>query len=170
MLDVDDILTILANLEIKHRTWEHRAVFTVDEAKAERGKLDGAHIKNLFLRNKKGRMWLVTCLEDRRVDLRALGDTLGGGRLSFASRERLREHLGVIPGAVTPLAVANDTEGLVQLVIDRAVFDFPTVNVHPMINSMTTALAPIDLLTYTEYVGHVAQVIDSERFSAPPGR
>ena len=164
MLDAEGVLELLAELGIAHRTWTHAPVFTVDEAKAERGDLEGAHIKNLFLRNKKGRMWLVTCLEDRRLDLRRLGSALGAGRLSFASVERLSKHLGVIPGAVTPLAVVNDTQGLVELVLDKAIFGHPLVNVHPILNSMTTALHPEDLLRYAEHTGHPGRVVDLGEF------
>ena len=79
-----DLLGKLDELGITHSTTEHAAVFTVEEAKALRGELDGAHVKNLFLRNKKGRMWLLTCLEDRQIDLKALGERVGANRLSFA--------------------------------------------------------------------------------------
>ena len=84
-------------------------MFTVEEAKRLRGELPGGHTKNLFLRNKKGRMWLVVCLEDREIDLKALGEQLESGRLSFASADRLMTYLGVVPGAVTPFAALNDT-------------------------------------------------------------
>src|SRR4030081_2796838 len=98
----------LKELGIAQRTVEHPAVFTVEQAKARRGDLPGHHIKNLFLRNKKEEMWLVVALEDRAVDLKRLGEVLGAGRLSFGSAERLRRHLGVEPGSVTPLALIND--------------------------------------------------------------
>src|SRR5471032_15948 len=87
----------------------HAPVFTVEQAKAHRGVLPGHHIKNLFLRNKKEEMWLVVALEDRSLDLKRLGETLGAGRLSFGSAERLRTYLGVEPGSVTPFSVINDT-------------------------------------------------------------
>src|SRR3569833_125388 len=106
-------------LGLAHRTVEHPPVFTVEQAREHRGVLPGHHIKNLFLRNKKGAMWLVVAEEDRAIDLKALGEAIGAGRVSFGSPERLMEHLGVIPGAVTPLALVNDREGLVQPVIDE---------------------------------------------------
>ena len=103
------LLARLAALDIAAPTFSHAPVFTVEEAKLLREKQSGAHIKNLFLKNKKGAMWLLTCQEDRAIDLKALGDFLGAGRLSFGSPERLLTYLGVLPGAVTPLAVINDT-------------------------------------------------------------
>ena len=104
------LLAYLEELGIETRTVTHPAVFTVDEAKRLRGKLPGAHSKSLFLRNKKGRMWLVVALEDRPIDLKALGERLEAGRLSFGSPERLMRYLGVIPGAVTPFGAINDQD------------------------------------------------------------
>ena len=150
----------LEALGIAVTTVEHPPVFTVEQAKALRGKLSGAHIKNLFLRNKKGAMWLVTCLEDRPLDLKVLGDRLGAGRLSFASARRLMDHLGVFAGAVTPLAVINDREGAAQVVLDRAIFGFEEVNCHPLVNTMTTALAPDELVRFLEAEGHPPRLLD----------
>ena len=150
----------LGALGIGSATVEHDPVFTVAEAKALRGKLSGAHIKNLFLRNKKGAMWLVTCLEDRPLDLKVLGERLGAGRLSFASARRLMDHLGVIAGAVTPLAVINDSGGAVQVVLDRAIFGFDEVNCHPLVNSMTTALGPDELVRFLQAEGHPPRLLD----------
>ena len=84
---------------------EHAAVFTVEEARAHRGDMPGAHCKNLFLKDKKGALWLVVCLEDRRIDMKALSGLLGAARLSFGQPELLARRLGVTPGSVTPFAV-----------------------------------------------------------------
>ena len=147
-------------LGIAYRCVEHPPVFTVDEAKALRGELPGSHIKNLFLRNKKGRMWLVTCLEDREVDLKVLGERLEAGRFSFGSAERLMTYLGVRPGAVTPFAVINDKGGDVTMVLDSGLLGAGPVNCHPLVNDMTTALAPEDLLRFLEAEGHPPQMLE----------
>jgi Ala-tRNA(Pro) deacylase len=151
----------LDQLGLAYRTVEHPPVFTVEEAKALRGTLPGGHVKNLFLRNKKGdAMWLVVALEDRVIDLKALGERIGAGRVSFGSAERLMAHLGVIPGAVTPLALINDCEVRVRVVIDAGLLDHDPVNVHPLVNSMTTAMAPGDLLRFVEACGHRPEILD----------
>ncbi len=154
------LLARLAELDIAVSIFSHPPVFTVAEAKALRGELEGGHIKNLFLRNKKGAMWLVTCLEDRDIDLKALGQALGAGRFSFASAARLMTYLGVLPGAVTPFAVINDTEGKVQVVLDRALLDCDPVNAHPLVNDRTAAVAPGDLVRFLEAVGHPPRILD----------
>ena len=165
-LEPGELLEKLKALGIEAATVEHPPVFTVEEAKALRGELDGAHIKNLFLRNKKGAMWLVTCLEDRDVDLKALGSALEAGRFSFGSAERLMTYLGVRPGAVTPFAVANDKTGQVRMVLDQGLLDHPLVNAHPLVNTMTTAITPGALLRFLKAVDHDPLLIDMTAMAA----
>ncbi len=160
MLSPQDLFLKLDALGIAHHTVEHPPVFTVDEAKALRGALPGAHIKNLFLRNKKDEMWLVVALEDRVLDLRRLGEVLGAGRLSFGSPERLKRHLGVAPGSVTPLALANDEGHGVRLALDRGIVDAGPVNAHPLVNTLTTALSAADLLRFFAATGHEPRWLD----------
>ncbi len=150
----------LGELGVQVDTVSHPPVFTVEEAKALRGELPGGHTKNLFLRNKKRRMWLVVCPEDSQIDLKGLGERLGAGRFSFGSADRLLRYLGVIPGAVTPFAVINDHGGAVTLVLDRSLLEIEPLNFHPLDNGMTTAIAPKDLVRFLESVDHAAVLID----------
>ncbi len=154
------LLARLEALGIAYRNHEHAAVFTVEEAKALRGALTGVHIKNLFLRNKKEEMWLVVAEEDKRIDLKALGERLGAGKLSFGSADRLLRYLGVLPGAVTPFGIVNDKDHKVKVVLDRDLMAFNPVNAHPLVNTMTTALAPQDLVRFLEAEGHPPLVAD----------
>ena len=160
MYDPQQLFAKLAALGIDQRTVEHPPVFTVEEAKALRGNLPGQHIKNLFLRNKKEEMWLVVALEDRAIDLKRLGEALGAGRLSFGSPDRLRRVLGVEPGSVTPFALVNDETHLVRLGLDRGLAEGGPVNAHPLVNTMTTAIAIADLLRLFEATGHAPRWLD----------
>jgi Ala-tRNA(Pro) deacylase len=160
MLSPQQLFARLDALKLAHRTVEHAPVFTVEQAKQHRGALPGHHIKNLFLRNKKEAMWLVVALEDRAVDLKRLGEVLGAGRLSFGSPERLRTHLGVEPGSVTPFALVNDTAHKVTLVLDRGLLEGGPVNAHPLTNTMTTAILFADLERFFEATGHTPQWLD----------
>ncbi len=151
----------LRQLGIKTETHRHPPLHTVAESKALRGELPGAHIKNLFLRDKKRHMWLVTALEDRRIDLKRLRRHLEtSGTLSFGSADLLRDTLGVEPGAVTPFAVMHDTAGRVQAVIDRALTTASAVNAHPLHNQATTAITATDLLAFMSACGHSPIVLD----------
>jgi len=156
----DALLARLAELGIACRTVCHPPVFTVEESKALRGALPGGHVKNLFLRDKKGVPWLVVAEEDRRIDLKALAARLGAGKVSFASPERLMRHLGVLPGSVTPFGLINDKAVEVRVVIDQGLLAHDPINVHPLTNDRTTALSPRDLLRFIEACGHRPELID----------
>jgi len=155
----EQLLARLAALGIKSHTISHPPVFTVEESKALRGKLPGGHVKNLFLRNKKGAMWLIVAEEDRRIDLKALGERIGAGKVSFGSAERLMQYLGCCR-ARHPLRPDQRQGVEVQVVIDKALLAHDPVNVHPLTNDRTTAIAPKDLLAFIEACGHKPQVLD----------
>lgn len=160
MMTPKTLLARLSALEIPNRTVTHPPVFTVDEAKSHRDGLPGGHTKNLFLKDKKGRMFLVTADEDREIDLKSLRDKLGAKPLSFASAERLMTYLGVEPGSVTPLAVINDTDNAVTMALDSALMTHEMINVHPLVNTATTALTPQGLVRFLEACAHPPMMID----------
>ena len=161
--DADTLFRRLDALGIAHSAHTHPPVFTVEESKALRGILPGAHVKNLFLRDKKKRIWLVTALEERRIDLKALRRRLGAsGSLSFGSAELLMEVLGVTPGSVTPFGVINDRGGRAHVLLDRGLLGDAPVNAHPLRNDMTTTVAPGDLLAFLEAEGHTPEILDFE--------
>ncbi|MEK9662261.1 MAG: prolyl-tRNA synthetase associated domain-containing protein, partial [Alphaproteobacteria bacterium] len=128
---------------------------TVAESQAQRGQMPGGHIKNLFVRDKKRRYWLVTVPEDAEIDLKALRHVLGAtGNLSFGTADALIDKLGVRPGAVTPFAVMNDKAGEVTFALERSLLETAPVNAHPLHNEATIAVAPDDLLRFVEACDH----------------
>jgi len=153
-LSKDDLLARLAELRIEAVTHEHPPLHTVEESRALRGEIAGAHSKNLFLKDKKGALWLVTALEDTPVDLKTLHRQLGSARLSFGKPDLMREVLGVEPGAVTPFALVNDSAASVQLVLDEALLAYETLNFHPLENTATTSIARDDFLKFIAACGH----------------
>lgn len=155
MHDEHSVLALLTELGISHETVHHAPVHTVAEAKAVRGREEHGHVKNLFLRDRKRRMWLVTLLEDRVVDLATLRALLGASSgFGFASHDRLREVLGVEPGSVTPLAAVHDAGGEVTVALDAALRELPEVHCHPLHNAATTRLTPDDLVRFLRHTGH----------------
>jgi Ala-tRNA(Pro) deacylase len=154
------LLDRLSALGIEHHVVTHPPLFTVEESKALRGELPGHHIKNLFVRDRRETMFLVVAQEDRRVDLKALASVIGAGKLSFGSAERLMKYLGVLPGAVTPFAVINDTGAEVRVFIDRSVMGTGAIHCHPLVNDMTVALQPDDLVRFLRATGHEPKLID----------
>lgn len=158
-LTSDELLQRIAAFGIAATTHEHPPLRTVEEAKRLRGELPGEHVKNLFLRGKQDRLWLFTTFEDATVDLKALAIQLGAGRFSFGSAAALEEKLGILPGAVSPLAAANDTGGAVTVVLDEALMMADLLNVHPLRNDRTTALAPRDLVRFLEACAHAPRLV-----------
>jgi Ala-tRNA(Pro) deacylase len=151
----DDLFAFLDRLGIAHLTVKHPPLFTVAESRALRGVIAGGHTKNLFLRDKKGALFLVVALEDAAVALKSLHRRIGAaGRLSFGSAELLRETLGVEPGAVTPFAAINDPDVRVAVVLDAAMMAHRTLNFHPLENTRTTTIARADLVRFLEATGH----------------
>ncbi|MDP6855378.1 MAG: prolyl-tRNA synthetase associated domain-containing protein [Arenicellales bacterium] len=157
----ETLLDTLQTLGIDAVTVSHPPMFTVADSKRLRATpVEGGYTKNLFVRNKKGRMWLFTCQEDRTVDLGALAAAVNGGRFSFASRQRLMHYLGVTAGAVTPLALVNDTLCAVQFAIDSVLLTHETIHLHPLDNRQTTTMATTDLLQFAAHSGHCPLRID----------
>ena len=160
VLTPDMLFARLDALGIAHRTYSHPPVFTVEEAKSLRGTLSGGHCKSLFLKDKKGGLWLAVALEECRVDLKALADSIGAPRFSFGSAELLFAVLGVRPGSVTPFAAINDGEGRVTVVLQRAMLAHDPLNYHPLENDRTTAIAPGDLVRFLDASGHPPRIVD----------
>jgi Ala-tRNA(Pro) deacylase len=154
-----DLFAALDQLGIAHATVTHPALFTVEQSQALRGTIAGGHTKNLFLRDKKGALFLVTALEDAVIELKSLHRLLGAsGRFSFGSAELMRETLGIEPGAVTPFAAMNDTDRRVGVVLDAALMRHATINCHPLVNTMTTSIAREDLVRFLAATGHPPRI------------
>jgi Ala-tRNA(Pro) deacylase len=141
-------------LGIRHQTHSHPPVATVEANRQHRGDLAGAHTKNLFLKDKKGVLWLVVCLENRTIDLKDLRRRLGAAALSFARPALLMEVLGVEPGSVTPFALINDAQGRVRVVLDQEMLAMEPLNFHPLTNTATTQIAAADLRVFLAATGH----------------
>lgn len=140
---------------------EHEAAYTVDDSRELRGTIPGVHTKNLFLKDKKGRLFLVTAPEEADLDLKTIHTALGGrGRVSFASAELMTRHLGVTPGSVTPLALINDDERAVTCVFHKAVMGADIVNVHPLRNTATVSLPGSALIAILTDAGHPPMVLE----------
>jgi Ala-tRNA(Pro) deacylase len=156
----EDLLERLSALSIEHSTIEHPAVFTVEEAQAHTAHLPGAHCKSLFLKDKKGGLWLLVCLDDRRIDMNRLSKVLACPRLSFGKPDLLSEVLGVTPGSVTPFALINDQNQRVQPLLDKAMLAHDILNYHPLTNEATTTIKADDLSKFIAAMGHEPRIID----------
>src|SRR5690348_15147022 len=129
----DDLFAFLDRLGIPHKTTSHAPLFTVEQSQALRGTIPGGHTKNLFLKDKRGALFLVVALENALLPLKSLHVPLNAGRFSFGSADLLREVWGVEPGSVSPFGAVNDTDKRVTVVLDEAMLAHETLNYHPLV-------------------------------------
>lgn len=157
-----DLFAFLDAQGIAHRTAEHEAVFTVEESRGLKADLPGGHSKNLFLKDKKGALYLAVAHAETKVDLVGLGKALGAkGRLSFGKPALMTAIMGVMPGAVTPFALINETaKALAAVVLDRALLDHDPVWFHPLENTASTAVSPQDLQAFLQACGFAPKILD----------
>jgi Ala-tRNA(Pro) deacylase len=156
----ETLLDYLAQLGIETETVDHPPLHTVEESRALRGDIPGGHTKNLFLKCKKGTLWLITALEDTPVDLKILHHKLGSGRLSFGNAQLLQEVLGLAPGAVSTFGVINDTEKRVSVVLDEALMQHERINLHPLVNTATTGISRDGVMRFLNACNHPPKIMD----------
>ncbi|GAA6181487.1 prolyl-tRNA synthetase associated domain-containing protein [Shimia sp. NS0008-38b] len=161
----DALLAQLQGWGLDYMLHEHVPLRTVEDAKSVEDAMEvpgeaAFRVKNLYLRDKKKRNYLVTLEQDREIDLKALGAQLGVGGLSFGSPDRLMQTLGVRPGAVTPLAMINGAQNNVRFLIDAAVKGADRIYMHPLVNDRTVAMDVADLWGFFDRVGVSAEVLE----------
>ena len=154
-----DLVARLADLGIATQTVDHPAVFTVAESCKLERELPGGHTKNLFLKDKKGALFLVVALGRAHIDLKTLNRKLCCDRLSFGKPELLMEVLGVPAGSVTPFALINDKARRVTVILDADMMRHEQLNYHPLENTATTNIAREDLLRFIRSCGHEPRVV-----------
>ena len=157
-----DLLAFLDAHDIAHRTVDHPAVFRVGEGEEIKAGLPGAHTKNLFLKDAKDRLWLISAADRTVIDLKRLPPVIGSARLSFGREELMVETLGVTPGSVTALGLINDVDRKVTFVLDYALAQAAIVNFHPLTNTATTALDQAGFRSFLTALGVVPLVVDFE--------
>ena len=160
LYDRDRLLAWMAEHGMAQTTHHHPAVFRVDEGHELKAAMPGAHTKNLFLKDKKGRLWLISARQDTVIDLKRAPNTIGSDRLSFGNETLLWETLGLTPGSVTALGLINDGERRVTFVLDKALWEAEVVNFHPLTNTATTALAQADFRRFLALIGREPIIVD----------
>lgn len=157
----DKLFRRFDELGIETTTVSYPSHRSVDEGKALRGEMRGTFTKNLLLKDKKGHFFLIVAHEDLELDLKSLHLRIGAARsLRFAPAEQMRELLKIEPGALTPLAILNDEEGLVTVVVDAGLLQAEQLNFHPLVNTESTGIRADDLLVFIASCGREALIMD----------
>jgi len=160
MTSPDALFAFLDRIRADHATTEHAAVFRVGEGEDIKQAIPGAHTKNLFLKDAKGQLWLISAEGHAAIDLKRLHTVIGSGRLSFGSAELMEAALGVTPGSVTAFALVNDREHRVRFVVDRTLAEAGQVNFHPLTNTATTTISQAGFRRFLAAVGVEPLVVD----------
>ncbi|GAA4526924.1 prolyl-tRNA synthetase associated domain-containing protein [Chelativorans composti] len=156
----DELMQFLESLGITVTTYTHPPVFSVSESHGISAQIPGAHTKNLFLRDRKDRHFLVVVEQDAVVDLKQLHHVIGAsGRLSFGKPEKMMELLGVIPGSVTVFGLINDTNHEVTVILDSHLMESDIITGHPLHNAATTTIQRDDLLRFIRATGHEPMIL-----------
>jgi len=155
-----DLMALLHDLGVESRTHEHPAVFRVGEGEAVKAQIPGAHTKNLFLKDAKDQLWLISAADRTAIDLKRLHTVIGSARLSFGNPELMEATLGVTPGSVTAFALINDTGHRVRFVLDKVLADADRVNFHPLTNTATTGIDQAGFRRFLAAVGATPLVVD----------
>lgn len=138
---------LLDQLNIPYERVDHDEAATIEICEEVDKVLGTVICKNLFLCNRQKTQFYLLLIEGEKVfKTKYLSAQLGCSRLSFASPEDMVRLLGVTPGSATVLALMNDTENQVQLVIDRPVTGQPYMGCHPCKNTSSLKIPMQDVL------------------------
>lgn len=159
-LSRQDLFDYLNKLSITHNTLEHEPIFRVEDSLKLKASRPGANTKNLFLKDKAGKFFLICAQSDSNIRINKLHPVLGCKRLSFGKPEPLFDLLGVTPGSVTLFSILNDTQGTVTLILDAALLNHDIVNFHPLLNDATTAISTADMIVFAKATGHDPILLD----------
>ena len=164
-MNKSDLLTMLSRQNIKFDVYEHPSLHTVEESKKLRGKIEGAHTKNLFLKNKKNKFFLFSCQESTIIDLKQLRKALNLGNISFAEGLYLKNILGVKPGSVTPFGLINDQNNESKFFLDKKILYQNKVNFHPLVNTSTVSLDTKDFLLFMKKNNKLVNIFNFDNYT-----
>lgn len=156
-----ELFAYLDRLGVAHRSVDHPPLMTVEDGHRYWAGIAGGHAKNLFVKDKKSRLFLISLRADAVLDLKHTHSVVGAsGRFSFCTAEQLMGHLGVLPGSVTPFGAVNDRDGVVTVVLEKTLLASDPVNFHPLENTATTSISPDGLVAFLRATGHEPLIVD----------
>tara|TARA_B100000029_G_C17544524_1_gene947969 strand:+ start:88 stop:600 length:513 start_codon:yes stop_codon:yes gene_type:complete len=164
-IDKKTLLNIFEEKKINYKIYSHEPLYTVEDSFMKRGQIDGAHTKNLFLKNKKNNFYLFSCLESTPIDLKYLRKKLEMGNISFAKNEYLKEMLGVLPGAVTPFGLLNDINKEIRFYMDKKLLFYDKINFHPLENTSTVTLTTRDFMYFMKLNNKLVNIYNFDNYS-----
>ena len=146
VLTKEDIIRILEDRNIKYEMVEHQAVYTIDEMLDCEIPHPDQIAKNLFIRDdKKRKYYLITCLEDKKINLKEFRNEHGTRPLTIASEDDLMAKMGLTRGAVTPFGILANEEKDVIVYLDKD-YENKIMGIHPCDNTATVFVNTRDVV------------------------
>ena len=146
--------------KINYVRHKHKAVFTVAESGKDENilKIPGLHCKTLFLKDDKGRVYLVGLPAHKRLDIKKLEKHLEVKKLRFGSAEELKEKTNLAPGSVSIFGAVYSAQ--VMLIIEKEVWDAEIVGFHPNVNTETLEIRHDDLERYYNSLNNRKEILE----------
>ena len=163
-MDKNSLYDLLQENGIEFKIFDHEPLYTVEDSKNLRGKIEGAHSKNLFLRDQKKNFFLLSLLEDTQIDLKKIIQPLNSKKLSFAQPNYLKELMNIEPGSVSPFGLLNDTKKKINFFLDQKFLEYEYVNFHPLTNTATVQIKPKELCNFISANHKAVNFIDVTNF------
>lgn len=160
-----DLLHYFDQLNIAYKAYAHEPLYTVEQADAIALSIPGGHIKNLFLKDDSGQLWLISAEAHAQIELKKVSHLLKARKLRFANADLLMKHLGVLPGSVTPFGLINDPNHTVRFVLDKAILGFNVINAHPLENNATMGISIDDFMRFLQALGINPLIIDFQTYT-----
>ena len=165
MLTETDLLDLIRAKSLDIQIHKHEALFTVEDSENLRGKIEGCHTKNLFLKNKKNNFFLFSCDENANIDLKRFSKSINAKNLSFANEKYLQKYLAISPGSVSPYALLNDKENIVTFYLDEKLAGSDIINFHPLVNTTTITIKTKDFINFIIENGKKINIFSLENYS-----
>ena len=165
MIKEKDLIELLKRKGLDFQIHNHDPLFTVQDSENLRGKIEGVHTKNLFLKNKKNNFFLLSCEENTTVDLKLFSKSIDAKNLSFAGENYMWEYLGIKPGSVSPYALLNDKKNKVDFYMDEKLIKSDIINFHPLINTITITINTKDFINFIIDNGKKINIFSLENYS-----
>ena len=164
MIDQEALFQLLKKQNFIYTMYTHPPLFSVSDSVKLRGNIDGAHTKNLFLKNKKNNFFLFSCIESTKIDLKTLKNSLNLGNISFANERHLLELMNIKPGSVSPFGLLNDCEKKIKFYLDEKLDDFNSFNFHPLVNTATVNINKNDFYNFFKINNIVINLINFKTY------
>ena len=152
------VYDFLDSLDIEYFRFDHAPAFGSEEelCREIENSLGARICKNLFLANRQRTKFYMLMIPDHKVFRSSdISKQAGSSRLHFAESEYMEELIDCSSGSASVMGLMNDTEHIVQLLVDDDVINSEYVGCHPCINTSSLRIRSGDIFDkFVKATGH----------------